>query len=405
MLYALLAQERELGRGRNPEDDASVNLGDLDGRDSHPPGGGVDEHGRPASQAPREKHHVVCREVHDGERGRVFEGHRRGHLDDLLRGGGEQVRVAAEFGHREDAVPFAQRGHTGADAFDGARHLVADDTGNLGRVGVETHASHQVREVDSRRPNADEHLSLPGHRVGLLTKLEYVGGALAGDPYLSHGGRERAYRSMVGGGKRRASTTRVIPSLAMPTATFPEIQVAGTGQLYARFVTSMGPIVIRLEEQRAPNTVKNFVGLATGTQEWVHPRSGQSQKGTPLYDGTIFHRVIPEFMIQGGDPLGAGTGGPGYRFADEFHPELKHSGAGVLSMANSGPGTNGCQFFLTERATPHLDNRHSVFGLAVVGVDVINKIARVAKGARDKPVEDVVLQRVEIFRSESTPTA
>lgn len=209
----------------------------------------------------------------------------------------------------------------------------------------------------------------------------------------------------MGAGKRRVFSAGVVPSLAMPTATFPQIQVAGTGQLYARFVTTMGNIVIHLEEQRAPNTVKNFVGLATGTQEWAHPRSGQAQKGTPLYDGTIFHRVIPDFMIQGGDPLGAGTGGPGYRFADEFHPELKHSGAGVLSMANSGPGTNGSQFFLTERATPHLDNRHSVFGLAIAGVDVIKKIARTATGARDKPVQDVVLQRVEIFRSESVPSA
>ena len=191
----------------------------------------------------------------------------------------------------------------------------------------------------------------------------------------------------------------------MPTATFPEIQVPGSGQLYARFVTTHGNIVIRLEEERAPKTVKNFVGLATGTQEWVHPRTGQAQKGQSYYDGTIFHRVIPDFMIQGGDPLGAGTGGPGYRFEDEFHPELRHSGPGVLSMANSGPGTNGSQFFLTERATPHLDNKHSVFGVAIAGIDAIKKIARVATGARDKPAQDVVLQRIEIFRSESPPTS
>jgi peptidyl-prolyl cis-trans isomerase A (cyclophilin A) len=190
----------------------------------------------------------------------------------------------------------------------------------------------------------------------------------------------------------------------MPTATFPEINAAGKGQLYARFVTTLGNIVVRLEEERAPKTVKNFVGLASGAQEWAHPRTGQQQKGVPYYDGTIFHRVIPDFMIQGGDPLGAGTGGPGYKFQDEFHAELKHSGPGVLSMANSGPGTNGSQFFLTERATPHLDNRHSVFGVAVAGVDVIKKIARVATGARDKPAQDVVLQRLEVFRSESVPS-
>jgi len=191
----------------------------------------------------------------------------------------------------------------------------------------------------------------------------------------------------------------------MPNATFPEIAVPGNGQLYARFVTSMGNIVIRLEEQRAPKTVKNFVGLATGTQEWVHPRTGQAQKGVPYYDGTLFHRVIPKFMIQGGDPLGQGSGGPGYRFEDEFHPELRHTGAGVLSMANAGPGTNGSQFFITDAATPHLDNRHSVFGQAIAGTDVVAKIARVSTGARDKPAQDVVLQRVEVFRSDSAPTA
>jgi peptidyl-prolyl cis-trans isomerase A (cyclophilin A) len=189
----------------------------------------------------------------------------------------------------------------------------------------------------------------------------------------------------------------------MPTATFPEIQVPGAGQLYARFVTSMGNIVIQLEEQRAPKTVRNFVGLATGTQEWVHPRTRQSQKGVPYFDGTIFHRVIPDFMIQGGDPLGQGTGGPGYQFADEFHPELRHSGLGILSMANAGPGTNGSQFFITERATAHLDNRHSVFGHAVAGADLVKQIARVPTGPRDKPTKDVVLQRVEVFRSESVP--
>jgi peptidyl-prolyl cis-trans isomerase A (cyclophilin A) len=191
----------------------------------------------------------------------------------------------------------------------------------------------------------------------------------------------------------------------MPSANFPEIQVPGTGQLYARLVTNQGTIVARLEEQRAPKTVRNFVGLATGSQEWAHPRTGQVQKGAKLYDGTIFHRVIPNFMIQGGDPLGQGTGNPGYRFEDEFHPELRHSGPGILSMANSGPGSNGSQFFITEGPTPHLDNRHSVFGQVVVGNDVVKKIARVPTAARDRPLQDVVLQRVEIFRSEAVPSA
>jgi peptidyl-prolyl cis-trans isomerase A (cyclophilin A) len=189
----------------------------------------------------------------------------------------------------------------------------------------------------------------------------------------------------------------------MSKATFPAIQVPGNGKLYARLVTSLGNVVVALEEERAPKTVKNFVGLATGNQEWVHPRTGQQQRGVPFYDGTIFHRVIPNFMIQGGDPLGQGTGGPGYRFEDEFHPELRHSSPGILSMANSGPNSNGGQFFVTEGPTPHLDDRHSVFGQAVAGVEVVRKIARVKTGARDKPVEDVVLQRVEIFRSVSAP--
>lgn len=189
----------------------------------------------------------------------------------------------------------------------------------------------------------------------------------------------------------------------MPRAMFPEINAPGEGQLYARFCTSMGNIVVRLEEERAPKTVKNFVGLATGTQEWAHPRSGELMKGKPYFDGTVFHRVIPDFMIQGGDPLGQGTGGPGYRFEDEFHKELRHSGPGVLSMANSGPGTNGSQFFITERKTPHLDDRHSVFGKVVAGVDLIGKIARVAIGPRDKPLTDVAIQRLEIFRSATEP--
>jgi peptidyl-prolyl cis-trans isomerase A (cyclophilin A) len=189
----------------------------------------------------------------------------------------------------------------------------------------------------------------------------------------------------------------------MPQATFPAIQAQGTGQLYARFVTSMGNIVVRLEEEGAPQTVKNFVGLATGTQEWTHPSTGEAKQGVPLYNGTIFHRVIPDFMIQGGDPAGTGRGKPGYSFADEFHPSLRHSGPGILSMANSGPNSNGCQFFITERATPHLDDKHSVFGKVVAGAELVPKIARVPCGGSNRPMNDVVLQRVEIFRSPTPP--
>jgi peptidyl-prolyl cis-trans isomerase A (cyclophilin A) len=202
-----------------------------------------------------------------------------------------------------------------------------------------------------------------------------------------------------------ASTSTIIPEAHVPQANFPNIQVPGEGQLYARLHTSLGNVVLLLEEQRAPNTVKNFVGLATGTQEWTDPATGELRQGVSLYDGTVFHRVIPDFMIQGGCPLGKGTGGPGYRFQDEFHPALRHSGPGVLSMANAGPGTNGSQFFVTERATPHLDDRHSVFGKTVVGQDIVRKIATTPRNPGDRPKTDVVLKKVEVFRSPTPPTA
>ncbi|WP_306313031.1 peptidylprolyl isomerase [Streptomyces hydrogenans] len=186
---------------------------------------------------------------------------------------------------------------------------------------------------------------------------------------------------------------------------FPDISVAGSGQLHARVVTSLGDIVVRLEEDRAPKTVKNFVGLTTGAIDWKDPNTGQQMGGTPLYENTRFHRVIPGFMIQAGDPLSRypeqanrwGTGGPGYKFADEFHPELRHSSSGVVSMANSGPGTNGSQWFITEGPTPHLDNRHTIFGKVVTGQDVVEKIANVAT-TRDRPNTDVVLQKIDLFR-------
>ncbi|MFJ4931707.1 peptidylprolyl isomerase [Streptomyces sp. NPDC088736] len=186
---------------------------------------------------------------------------------------------------------------------------------------------------------------------------------------------------------------------------FPDIQVPGTGALHARLKTSLGDIVVRLEEERAPQTVKNFAALATGGIEWTDPATGASMQGTPLYDGLRFHRVIPDFMIQCGDPLTRhadqaakwGTGGPGYKIADEFHPELRHRGAGTLSMANSGPNSGGSQWFITEGPTPHLDNKHSVFGQTVSGHDVVAKIARVP-ATRDRPNSDVVLSRVELYR-------
>ena len=168
--------------------------------------------------------------------------------------------------------------------------------------------------------------------------------------------------------------------------------------VYARFDTTEGAFTIKLFESEAPKTVANFVGLAEGTKEWTDPRTGRPVK-KPYFDGIVFHRVIEGFMIQGGDPLGTGTGGPGYSFADEFHPSLKHRGAGVLSMANRGPNTNGGQFFITLDATPHLDNRHTVFGEVVEGLDVVKRIGKVPTSKpADRPLTDVVIQSVRIER-------
>lgn len=169
------------------------------------------------------------------------------------------------------------------------------------------------------------------------------------------------------------------------------------GSLFATLKTTMGDVVILLFEDKAPNTVANFVGLATGTKEWMDPKSGQRVE-RPLYSGTIFHRVIPDFMIQGGDPLGTGRGGPGYRFADEFHPDLRHSKPGILSIANAGPNTNGSQFFITHKATPWLDGRHSVFGEVVRGQEVVNAMGSVPRDSSNRPLKDIVLLEVVITR-------
>jgi peptidyl-prolyl cis-trans isomerase A (cyclophilin A) len=183
----------------------------------------------------------------------------------------------------------------------------------------------------------------------------------------------------------------------MPNATFPAIQAPGSGQLYARVFTSLGTIVIRLEEERAPKTVKNFVGLASGTQEWTHPRSGQPQKGIPLYDNTVFHRVIPDFMIQGGDPQGTGMGGPGYQFEDETKGSPhKLDKPGMLAMANAGPNTNGSQFFITVAPTTWLTGKHTIFGEVVEGQDIVRKISEVPRNRQDRPAKDVVVKKLTI---------
>jgi peptidyl-prolyl cis-trans isomerase A (cyclophilin A) len=163
----------------------------------------------------------------------------------------------------------------------------------------------------------------------------------------------------------------------------------------AVFQTNMGSFTIELFADKAPNTVANFVGLATGEKEWTDPKSRQQVK-RPFYDGLVFHRIIDNFMIQGGCPIGQGTGGPGYRFADEFHPSLRHTGPGILSMANAGPNTNGSQFFVTLVPCPWLDQRHSVFGQVTEGLDVVDKIGKVRTGAGDRPASPVVLEKVTI---------
>jgi len=168
--------------------------------------------------------------------------------------------------------------------------------------------------------------------------------------------------------------------------------------LYAHFTTTEGNFTIQLFEEQAPKTVANFTGLAEGTREWTDPRTGKKTK-TPLYNGTVFHRVIDGFMIQGGDPLGQGTGGPGYKFEDEFHPKLRHTKPGILSMANSGPNTNGSQFFITLAQTSWLDNKHSVFGEVVSGMDVIQKIGSTATSKpADRPVKPITIQSITIER-------
>jgi peptidyl-prolyl cis-trans isomerase A (cyclophilin A) len=166
--------------------------------------------------------------------------------------------------------------------------------------------------------------------------------------------------------------------------------------LYAHFTTSEGNFTVRLFDAETPNTVANFTGLADGSKEWTDPRSGKKVK-QPYFDGTVFHRVIEGFMIQGGDPLGQGTGGPGFTFADEFHPKLRHSKAGILSMANRGPNTNGGQFFITLAATPWLDDKHSVFGEVVEGMDVVTKVGGTPTSKPgDRPVKPITVEKVVI---------
>jgi peptidyl-prolyl cis-trans isomerase A (cyclophilin A) len=176
-----------------------------------------------------------------------------------------------------------------------------------------------------------------------------------------------------------------------------------TNTLTATLNTSQGPITVRLFPDQAPQTVRNFVELAEGTRKWTDPRTGV-QTSDKLYDGTVFHRVIADFMIQGGDPLGTGTGGPGYKFGDEIHPDLAFDRPFLLAMANAGPGTNGSQFFITVAPTPWLTGKHTIFGEVTEGADVVQAIGRAKTDRRDRPVQDVVLESV-VVESGGTPGA
>jgi peptidyl-prolyl cis-trans isomerase A (cyclophilin A) len=169
----------------------------------------------------------------------------------------------------------------------------------------------------------------------------------------------------------------------------------GSKEVFAVFDTNKGKFKIKLFADKTPKTVENFVGLAEGTKEWTDPKTGKKVK-KPLYDGLTFHRVIPNFMIQGGDPKGDGTGSPVDRFGDEFVPELHHNKPGILSMANAGPNTNGSQFFVTVAPTPWLDGKHTIFGEVVEGMDVVTEISKVPTARFDKPVTDVVIKSVKI---------
>ena len=174
--------------------------------------------------------------------------------------------------------------------------------------------------------------------------------------------------------------------------------MARTPGLYATFDTSEGQIVVRLFDKEAPKTVQNFVDLAEGKREWTHPGTRQ-KSSNPLYSGTIFHRVIPQFMIQGGDPMGTGFGGPGYQFEDETKGSPhRFDKAGKLAMANAGPNTNGSQFFITVANTEWLTGKHTIFGEVVEGHDVVVKISKVARGRQDRPNKDVVVTALTIER-------
>ena len=174
---------------------------------------------------------------------------------------------------------------------------------------------------------------------------------------------------------------------------------APPGNYTATIETSMGKIEIELFPQQAPLAVGNFIGLAEGTEAWKNPRTGELERGKPLYNGTIFHRVIPGFMIQGGDPLGTGTGDPGFKFANEISPNLTFDRAGRVGMANAGPGTNGCQFFITTGPQAHLNGGYTIFGQVLHGQSVVDAISQVPRNRQDRPLKPVTIEKITIQKS------
>jgi peptidyl-prolyl cis-trans isomerase A (cyclophilin A) len=190
--------------------------------------------------------------------------------------------------------------------------------------------------------------------------------------------------------------TLILFTLLLAPSTFASDKAAEKKKPIAIIKTSMGTIKVTLFKDKAPKTVENFTGLATGSKEWTDPKSGKNMKGKSLYADTVFHRVIPDFMIQGGDPLGQGIGGPGYQFEDEVGPLDSFAKPGILAMANAGPNTNGSQFFITVAPTPHLNGRHTIFGEVTEGMEVVNKISKVARNEMDHPKQEVKILSIKI---------
>mgnify|MGYP006078837127 CR=1 FL=1 len=242
--------------------------------------------------------------------------------------------------------------------------------------------------------NTDDQAALEDQISTMSTQLEEAERAASSLAQQVEAEREGASASALAAGRLEAENA------ALRNASVFEGLGVSQGDLVAAVLeTSMGDITCNLFFEQSPRTVLNFVELVEGNREWQDPRTGMRQQ-TPLYNGTIFHRVIPGFMIQGGDPVGNGTGGPGYRFPDEFNSELSFDRGGLLAMANSGPNTNGSQFFITEAPTSHLTGRHTIFG-ECTPLELIRTIGAVPTGSRNKPLEDVVINSIQIDRGGS----